>query len=106
MAIPVALDPAREDQPNNLPPDLLAPLQIVSPLLPFTNPGCPSFLPPVCLLHRHLTDPVMGPEEPTEARCGGASLRAWAVRRYSGAVLLRTVIIKLLGRARVDLLVS
>jgi hypothetical protein len=60
------------------------PLLQVQTLLPFTNPGCPSVLPPVSLLHRRQADPVTVPEEPSGARCGGASLRALAVLRYSG----------------------
>jgi hypothetical protein len=38
------------------------------------------------LLHGRQADPVTGPEEPSQARCVGASLRAWAVLRYSGPV--------------------
>jgi hypothetical protein len=72
MAIPVALDPAREDQPINLPPGLLF-RDRSSPLRPSMN-----------LLHRHLADPVTVSEEPSQARRRGASLRAWAVLRYSG----------------------
>jgi hypothetical protein len=53
---------------------------------PCTSPARPSFLAPVGLLHRHQADPVTVPGQPSWVRCRGASLRAWAVVRYSGPV--------------------
>jgi hypothetical protein len=53
---------------------------------PVTAPARPSFPPSTGLLHRHQDDPVTVPEQHSQGRRRGASLRAWAVLRYSGPV--------------------